>query len=43
MPAREVWVQLGRMPNHLLDTSICALAMADLEYRGAVAVLPPPE
>lgn len=40
---REIWVQQGRTPNHLLDTAIYALAMADPECWGGVMVLPRPE
>lgn len=40
---RTVWVQQGRMANHLLDTTIYAGAMADPECWGGVMVLPRPE
>lgn len=39
---RTVWVQQGRMANHLLDTTIYAGAMADPECWGGVVVLPRP-
>jgi phage terminase large subunit GpA-like protein len=39
---REIWVQQGRRPNHLLDTAIYATAMADPECWGGVLVLPQP-
>jgi phage terminase large subunit GpA-like protein len=39
---RTRWVQQGRMPNHLLDTTIYAGAMADPECWGGVMVLPRP-
>ena len=39
---REVWVQQGRRPNHLLDTVIYATAMADRDCWGGVTVLTRP-
>lgn len=36
---KEVWVRQGRLPNHLLDATIYATAMADPECFGGVAVL----
>jgi phage terminase large subunit GpA-like protein len=40
---RLKWVQQGNNPNHLLDTSIYATAMADPECGGGVMVLPKPK
>lgn len=39
---REVWVQQGNQPNHLLDTAIYAMAMAEPECWGGIRVLPRP-
>jgi phage terminase large subunit GpA-like protein len=39
---RELWTLQGNQGNHLLDTSIYALAMADPECWGGVMVLPRP-
>jgi phage terminase large subunit GpA-like protein len=40
---RTLWVQQGRMANHLLDATIYAGAMADPECWGGVMVLPRPQ